>query len=244
MGFCGIPTTYTGKAICRSAFGQNIQDISDEDLDGGLVLDAASAILLTERGVDVGLAVSKDLRNSFVDITISRILRGDEKERVMLLNGACRLLIPTLHENAVPLLYRGDTAEKEVLCYRYENAEGQRFLVYLFEGMSLHNDSGLLQGYLVQQVTAQGIEWISKKTLVAKCQGHPQLYMLCKQKGEKLTVGLFNCHADSIMTPVVTLAKDYKRMTCLINTDGTLNGNTVTLSEIPAYSWAAFSVEN
>ena len=242
MGYCSIPTTYTGNAICRAAFGQNIQDIPDDDLGGGLILDAASAILLTERGIDVGLEPSPALRDSFVQTTATRILSAYEKERAMLQNGGCKLLAITPKSTARPLLFCNADGKTHLLCYLYENAEGQRFLVYLFEGMSLHKDSGLLQGYLVQQATTVGVEWISQKALPAKCTGHPQLYLLCKQNREKLTVGLFNCHADKIFAPTVTLNEPYQSATYL-NTTGTLLGDRVTLSDLPAYSWAVFTVE-
>jgi hypothetical protein len=242
MGYCAVPTTYTGHAICRAAFGQNIQDIPNGDLGGGLILDAASAILLTERGIDVGLDPSSDLRSSFLKTTATRLLSGNGKERALLMNGGCKLLTAAIRREADLLLSCSSGKEIYPLCYRYENAKGQRFLVYLFEAMSLHKDSGLLQGYLVQDATTRGVEWISKEPLPAKCQGHPQLYMLCKRNGGKLTVGLFNCHADSIFEPTVTLDQSYQTLTCL-NTSGRLTGNTVTLSELPAYAFAAFTVE-
>ena len=238
MGYCSIPTTYSGTALCRAAFGQNIQDIPDDDLDGGIILDAASAILLTERGIDVGLNSTLDLRASFKQSVVNRLSSPDGEECAMLLNGECKLLVSELKETSHPLLFCTADGSNYPLCYRYENEKGQRFLVYLFEGMSLHKDSGLLQGYLSQGAAIEGVEWISRKPLPAKIQGHPQLYLLCKQDQGKLTVGLFNCHADRIFAPVITLDQTYSSADYL-NTDGTLSGNTLTLSELGAYSFAA-----
>lgn len=93
-----------------------------------------------------------------------------------------------------------------------------------------------------QGAVIEGVEWIARRSLPAKCPGHPQLYILCKKSERSMTVGLFNCHADSIFAPTVTLDATYKSATYL-NTNGTLNGNTVTLSELPAYSLAAFRVK-
>lgn len=242
MGYCAIPTTYTGKGICRAVFGQNIQDIPDGDLGGGIVLDAAAAILLTERGVDVGLPHGMDLRASFVTLNATRMQRADGSERALLLGGECKLLLAQISPNAVPMLTVSAGNGAHLLCYRYENADGQRFLVYLFEAMSLHKDSGLLQGYLCGEALTEGVEWIAQKELPAKCQGHPQLYLLCKRNGKRLTVGLFNCHADSIPAPNVTLDYEYAHAT-YFNTSGMLNGNTLTLSELNAYSWAAVTLE-
>ena len=190
----------------------------------------------------MGLDASLDLRAAFLHTIATRMISPDGEERALLLNGACRLLAVTPKENATLMLLCSADGATHPLCYRYENADGQRFLVYLFDAMSLHKDSGLLQGYLAQAAATAGVEWISQRPLPAKCQGHPQLYLLCKRDGKKLTVGLFNCHADSILAPVVTLDKCYQKLICL-NTNGKRTGNTVTLSELPAYSFAAFAVE-
>ena len=115
-------------------------------------------------------------------------------------------------------------------------------MVYLFDGMSLHPDSGLLQGYLSQAVVTEGVEWVARRALPAKCEGHPQLYMMCRESEKALIVGLFNCHADSIYAPRVQLNGEYKRLKCL-NTEGRLRGDQVELEELGAYAWAAFRVE-
>ena len=242
MGYNTIPTTYTGHALCRAAFGQNIEDIANDDLDGGLILDAASAILLTERGIDVGLNATLPLRSLLAQTTVTRLISADQSERALLLNSACKLLVTEPKANAIPMLYGSVNGKDQLLCYHYENANGQRFLVYLFEGMSLHKDSGLFQGYLSQKVATEGVEWISRTPLPAKCQGHPQLYQLCKKTEKGLLVALFNCHADSILEPKITLSNAYQTASYL-NTSGKLCGNTVSLSELSAYSWAAFYVE-
>ncbi|MBQ8432770.1 MAG: hypothetical protein IJX28_07790 [Clostridia bacterium] len=241
MGYCTIPTTYTGRALCSAAFGQNSMDLSREDLDGGVILDAAGAILLTEKGVDVGLDPRADLRGSLISTIATRCMTPDGEERALLLNGGCRLLTATPRAAAEPLLSCVADGTDRLLCYRYENSRGQRFLVYLFEATSLHRDSGLLQGYLVQQATTRGVEWISRRPLPVKCMGHPQLYLLCKEEDDRLTVGLFNCHADSIYAPTLTLDRDYQRVECLRG-EGVLDHRTLTLSELPAYSWTAVTL--
>ncbi len=243
MGYCSLPTTYTGRGICRAAFGQNVQDLADGDLDGGLILDAAAAILLTERGVDVGLDPRVDLRGALIPTTATRCLTPDGKERALLLNGGGRLLTAQPRVGAELLLSCIADGTNRPLCYRYENQQGQRFLVYLFEAMSLHKDSGLLQGYLVQQATTRGVEWISRRPLPVKCMGHPQLYLLCKEREAEMTVGLFNCHADSIYAPTLTLDREYASVECLRG-EGRLEGTTLTLPELPAYSWTVATLRS
>ena len=242
MGYCTLPTTYSGRMLTRAVFGTNTQDLSDADLDDGVILDAVSAILLRERGVDVGLPKDVDLRAAFERTRVPFLIPVDRKGRITTMNNECKLLNVQPVEMAIPMLY-GQTEEGErLLCYRYENARGQRFLVYLFDGMSLHPDSGLLQGYLSQAVVTEGVEWVARRALPAKCEGHPQLYMMCRESEKALIVGLFNCHADSICVPKVRLSEEYGSLECL-NTEGVLKGNCVELGELGAYAWAAFRVE-
>ena len=243
MGYCSLPTTYTGRGICRAAFGQSVQDLADGDPEGGLILDAAAAILLTERGVDVGLDPRADLRGSLVSTTATRCMTPNGEERALLLNGGCRLLTAPPRSAVEPLLSCVADGTERLLCYRYENPEGQRFLVYLFEATSLHKDSGLLQGYLVQQATTRGVEWISRRPLPVTCMGHPQLYLLCKEGEKGLTVGVFNCHADSIYEPTLTLDREYATVDCLRG-EGHLEGRTLILPELPAYSWTVVTLGN
>ena len=59
---------------------------------------------------------------------------------------------------------------------------------------------------------------------------------------KKMAVGLFNCHADSILKPTLTLDKNYSKIKC-INCSGTLKDNVLTLdAPINAFSFAAFEV--
>ena len=57
-----------------------------------------------------------------------------------------------------------------------------------------------------------------------------------------MAVGLWNCFADDIKKPVVTLDKEYKEIK-FINCEGELSGNKVTLSYMKPYSFAAFEVK-
>ena len=242
MGYCTLPTTYSGRGLCRAVFGMNASDLSEEDLGDGLVLDAVSAILLSERGVDVGLPRELDLRAALERTEVPFLIPDDRKGRVTAMNNECKLLHVRPTKDAVPMLYGQTPKGDRLICYRYENQKGQRFLVYLFDGMSLHPDSGLIQGYLSQGVVTRGVEWISRRALPAGCEGHPQLYMICRESEKALIVGLFNCHADSIYVPRVRLSEEYGSLECL-NTEGVLKGNCVELGELGAYAWAAFRVE-
>ena len=66
----------------------------------------------------------------------------------------------------------------------------------------------------------------------------------CAESADKkaLSVALFNVFEDSILTPEVTLAKPYGKVRT-VNCTAQLQGDRLTLSEIPAFGFAAFEVE-
>ena len=243
LGHCGIPTTYRDKGICRAAFGETVHDIADDDLDGGLILDATSAILLTERGIDVGLDAGATLRQSLQTRKVSALHGQYGNLRVLMIDSMARLLVTEPSEKACSVFY-AETPEGIVpISYCYENAGGQRFLVFLFEGASLNYHSGLLRSYIMQAVLTGGITFVSRRVLPVSCMGHPDLYIICAGDENSLTVGLFNCFADPIFAPLVMLGGEYHHFEG-ININGVLkDGCELTLDDIPPYSFAVFTVK-
>jgi hypothetical protein len=127
------------------------------------------------------------------------------------------------------------------LAYCYENADHKRFFVCLYD-VTASRYSEISLGYLHQRVLIEGVEWAAGKPLPAKSTKHPELYLLAKRGDGKMAVGLFNCYADGILRPTVKLDRAYKSIRFL-NTSGTLEGDTVKLSQpLPAFSFAAFEV--
>lgn len=244
LGSCGIPTLYRGKGMCYSVFGEGARAHDLSLLKDGTVLDAVSAVILTERGVDVGLdAYSVPLlARSYT------LLRTDDPAyKSFITDGKVNALDASLNPTATPLLYATHKGEEHVFAYRYENAEGQRFLVFLFDGQSIYGDtrigiSGLLENYATQRTLVRELPWVARKPLPAYCVGNPNLYVMCKQDADGMSIGLFNCFADPLIEPVITLNDTYRHIEC-VNCEATLDGNTVTLkSKLYGYTAAAFRV--
>lgn len=240
LGSCGIPTLYRGKGVCCSLFGENARKAALSVAEEGLVLDAVSASILTQRGVDVGLEQAEPLAWK----TVSFLSTADPTYKSFITNGRARFLPATLKPQAEPLLFD----EATPVAYRYQNEAGQRFLVFLFEGDSLFSengvsDSGLLRNYPVQQVLAETLPWVGRQPLPAYCVGNPELYLMCAEENGRLTVALWNCFADPVVNPTVTLGKEYRKLEC-VGCTATLQGNRVTLtSRLHGFDFAMFSVE-
>lgn len=244
LGSCGIPTVYRGNGMCDSVFGENARAHDLTLLWEGTMLDAVSAVILTERGVDVGL----DAYQKPLCLRNYTLLRTDDPAyKAFITNGSVKALDATLKPSAEPLLYATHKDEEHAFAYRYENAEGQRFLVFLFDGQSIYSEtrigiSGLLQNYATQRVLTRTLPWVARRPLPAHCTGNPELYLMCKKDEDSMSVGLFNCFADALAEPVVYLDGDYNRIECL-NCEAVLEGNKITLtSKLHGFCAAAFRV--
>ena len=68
------------------------------------------------------------------------------------------------------------------------------------------------------------------------CKGNPELYILCKQNGSKLTIGFFNCFADSVEPLTAQLNTRYTKAE-FFRCHGAVDGNTLRIEKLPAYEW-------
>ncbi len=243
LGSCGIPTVYRGKGICNSVFGEHARAHELSLLREGTVLDAISALILTERGVDVGLAHLEGLAQR----NVSFLCTNDPEYKSCITDGTVRILSATLKPGAEPLLFATEPKTQYSFAYRYENAEGQRFLVFLFDGESVYRDagvgiSGVLKNYATQKVLIEALPWVARRPLPVCCTGNPELYVMCKRDGNAMSVALFNCFADALSEPVVQLDGRYSRIEC-VNCDAALEGDRVILkSKLHGFCAAAFRV--
>ncbi len=221
------PARHTGIAV----FGENARSLPQQLFGAGLILDAAAAQLLTRRGLDVGLA------------EYGQRLQVTEEQFPAYCQQAANALTArrlALHPDAkvqslFPVQGGGIPAG-----YTYQNANGQRFFVYCFEGH--FNAPEANRNYLRGRQLADLLPWLCGAALPAYCAGHPDLYCLAK-KGESgsLAVGLWNCFADDAIAPTVELGEKYTAIQ-FINCTGQLAGDRVRLCGLPPYGFAGFEV--
>ena len=234
---CGIPTVYSGQGICDAVFGENAREF---DLNGkrGLLLDAAAAVILTQRGIDVGL----ERFGSYVNCGIGMEQFLEQNETAAHSGGECRLAKGDLRPGAVVESTAQVDGETRPVTYRYENEKSQRFFVCLFDGSSLNENSGLLHGFARQKQLQKAVQWLSGQQLAVSSMGNPELYVICRKDETGLTVGMFNCFADEIIPAVIDLAEDYTKVHWGIR-KGMLEDNQVILPSIPAFGFDFFRLE-
>ncbi len=233
LAFNSIPTVYEGEGVCGIVFDENARNLPLSALKNGLILDIAAAEILSERGVDVGIekigeAVRENVEEHFFDDNNYIQVHGATFYDIALKDGAEVLSDAETSKGTLPL------------SYRYENADGNRFLVLNLN--TRFNNSAMLKHYERSRQIADNTPWLSGNKLPAYIYGNPALYMQCKENANSLSVGLWNFWPDAVLEPVVELHKEYSEIEFL-NCTGKLSGNKAYLSEIAPYGFAGFEVK-
>lgn len=235
----GISTVYKGSAACGVLFGENARHIDINELGNGLVLDASAALILKERGIDTGI----EEPNSFVPGSVSAEVFGKDGLTVVINDGGARLLTAGLSASAV-IESTGNTSLGTIpLSYRYENAEGQKFLVYLFDSLELSRTTGLFFTYARKEQLISAFEWISGAQLPVVPENRaPFVYLLTKETDRGLAVGVFNCFADEVLSPSFRVSEIFTEVDFGSHTEK-INNRTVTVDcDIPPFGYIAFTL--
>lgn len=234
-----IPTVYEGMGVCGIVFDENARNIPLKDIENGLIIDIAAAEILTQRGIDVGIEWIGDAlpqSSGCSDLNCEHFIEDDNH----IATHDSIIYDIKLKENAEVLSDINTDKGLKPVSYRYENANGNRFLV-----LNLNTRQGsdiLLRHYARSRQYADNIPWLSGNNLPAYIYGHPSLYIQTKEKDNCLAVGIWNFYADTALEPVVELGKDYSDIK-FINCEGQLNGNKVYLNNISPFAFVGFEVK-
>ena len=145
----------------------------------------------------------------------------------------------TVKNGAVMLSCFELNGEKRVLTYSYENARGQNFLVFAFDGytMSEHTFKQYARGEQIEN-------WILSlgKKLPASMRGNPDCYMICKDSEKGRAVFIGNFFTDECMNTTVLLDREYSEIE-FINCSGRLVGDRVEIDYIAPYACVGFELK-
>lgn len=232
LSYNSIPTVYEGKGICGAVFGENARHLTPDAFEKGLILDITAAEILAGKGIDTGV------RNFGEKIRSGRFeIFTDTTNRISAM--ACNMKDISLKEGAEILSFTEKDSRRIPMSFRYENSDGQRFLVLNI--IPDTDNPNVLRHYERNRQYSEGALWLSGENLPVLCHGHPSLYIQCKKNENSLAAGLWNFFADEIFSPEVTLDKKYSSAE-FINCSGRLSGNKIILSDIPAFGFAGFCV--
>lgn len=220
-------------------FGENARCIDKKWLKNGSILDLKSALVLQEMGVDVGIDFVKSL-----DEETPRIFNGtiedyfDYGNKIGINGGTVPYCNVSLSKNAKQRSSIRVMNKDMVGSYTYENANGERFLVYGFEMDRVINVNGTIRNFNRQKQVVDLYEWLSGgDKLPAVCVGNPDLYLMTKVGDGAMAIGLWNNFEDEMMQKTIKLHKPYKKAR-FIGCDGMLLGDEIILAKaLGAYSY-------
>lgn len=226
-----IPAAHKGPGCAGICFGENARALDVSSLDKPLILDATAAAILEARGIDVGLIEVGE-----------RFMPGREhflrfEEHIPLVYGSTK--IPFASKVS---LKEGVCLESEWIAdqiypgsYTYTNRNGQSFLVLCMDAFTCADE--MYKNYARQKQIFDFLD-DNNASVPARCDKHPDLYILCKENENTLAVALFNCFADEIENLEVKLSSEYLKLE-LFRAEGALNDarNILHISNMPAYSW-------
>lgn len=236
-----IPTVYDGEGVCGIVFDENARNLPLSALKKGLILDIAAAEILTERGIDVGLKkIVSPLNNNNDSIIVGM------EEHFLNDNNYISIIGDTVYDieinNNAEILSDIESQKGKIpISYRYENKDGNRFLVLNVN--TRFDKSNALKHYARGKQYAENIPWLSGEKLPAYCYGHPSLYIQCQKNEKALAVGLWNFFADTAIEPIVKLDGTYKNIK-FINCNGRLENDKVYLTDINPFTFVGFEAIN
>ncbi|MBO5754624.1 MAG: hypothetical protein J6R89_01055, partial [Clostridia bacterium] len=240
-----MPTAFSGDGV-KLVFGENARCVLEQELMSGCVLDADAAIILTERGIDVGLDKTKSLSSGFSALgSFGSVTEfdADKKKSTAMLGTVKVFELPRL-KNAVTVSHFFMNGRFCEGVYRYENQNGARFLVYPFSAEEARGQRHWFNSYWRKEQLMANLEFLGRKPFeVSVISKAPMLYPLVKKNESSVAVGLWNIFEDKIHGLRVRVEGDYDKIS-FVNCQGHREGKDVVLdSVLDPFEFAGFELK-
>ncbi len=227
-----LPTTYEDGFV-NILFGDNARYIKEDELKNGNIIDLNAALILKDRGIDVGIesfgSFGKD-NDGFAKILPQEHFLSED--RTLNLFGEYKVAKLDLKENAEISSTAVYDGQEYPFSYKYENKDGMRFLVYAFELTDFMETMGWFQSYSRRRQVTDAIAWLSGKPLDIHIDGnYPGLYTVEKKNEDAVAVGLWNLNADKIKDLKLKVNVPYKEIE-FINCKGHTDGDKIIIDGI------------
>lgn len=232
IGGAGIPTVYSGDGFCAAAFGESVRSLPADAFDRGMILDAVSALILQEKGVDVGILSHAGFENK----KYTYLSTGREGELTPILFGDARHFVAHISPDAKTVMTAYADGKEEPFAYTYENADGKRFFVYLSDYGTYTEGTGLFYSSVHNLVLTAMLPWLSRRPLPIAGEAHPGLYLLADEDAQGMSLLFVNCFADEMLTPVFTLGEAYRDVRVMGASAHVEADRLVFDTDIPPYS--------
>jgi hypothetical protein len=226
-----LPISYEPDGV-NILFGENAKYISRDELKNGSIIDVAAAKLLNERGIDVGIksfdcAISGNISEYFTGERIYTRVEGSYCEKAGIADSAhiCSELVVD--------------GKHFPLSYTYENAEGERFLVNLFDAQDAMIKFGWFLSYARSRMVVKVLPWLGKNHKDVHVIGnYPYIYLLAKEDERELSIGVWNLFEDPAKNVRLNVPYEIKDIE-FVGCTGKYDGNIITLeNDIRAFGHA------
>ena len=232
-----IPTSYENEDSVQAVFGDEAIYADPQTFKKGCIIDIPAALILQSRGIDVGLIkiIGKktcqaehftDGETAYIDRLPFYALEVSKQAEILSFYSEKRPYYEITGKEDPP---------EYPAAYIFENFDGMKFLVFAFDGVESGRE--ICRVYPKSKQVSEAVEKISGKRLPAVCYGNPYLYLMCKEDGDELAVGLWNIFTDSAENPIITLDEKYEIIK-EINTKASIEQNVLHLSRMEPYSFA------
>ncbi len=235
-----IPTVYGEDGGTALLCGENAKYMDLSHLPKGLILDMDAALILRRRGVDVGLL---DAVPYYAVGDEFEYIDGETLSQIKIQKFYEAVLSPKAE---VLSELGGDISGKRFpLAYRYENADGTRFLVYCFDANSMPHESSIFAHHARRRQLWRLLPWLGTELPYRMDSDEVNLYAMCKEGEDgSFFVALFNFTPDERFEVSLTLRKDLSFASMdVIHGAITKKEIQVSIDRIPAYGFAAFTLK-
>lgn len=238
-----LPITYEDGNV-NILFGENARHITEAELKNGNIIDITAAKILMSRGIDVGIEKffdAEEYRGKGITDTPSEYF--PDEELYTRLGNASQISPVKTADNAEVLSYIKKGGKLYHSAYKYENADGMKFLVFNFNANEVKNSMGWFTSYARRRQAEEAIMWMNAESLPAHMEeNYPYLYIMAKGDEVSLTVGLWNLFDDTVDNARIKINKPFNSVE-FINCSGHTEGDTVVLdTPLHHYKFAAFKL--
>ncbi len=231
-----VPTTYEGEGYFGMVYGENARNLDDSALKNGLVVDICAANILQKYGVDVGLRgfeSTKVLREHFDDYGKTFYVFSDR--------GSYKI---DVDDGAKVLSHLEGNGFSSPGSYIYENANGQRFLVYAFNSYETLLNSGFQLSQCRGRQLNDIARWLGGSRLPVECSDVPFLYSVCKEDDGSMAVGYLDCGEDDVYDAFVKINIPFDRGSVrFLNCTGRVCDGGVVIDYIKSFGFAGIEFD-
>lgn len=115
--------------------------------------------------------------------------------------------------------------------FEYENADGMKFRVFVFDASEAANSRAWLSTYAKRRSIVKNVKWLGVALDVYPDENYPGLYIITKKKESSLCVGAWNLFPDKIDHMRLKIEKELKDVH-FINCIGRTEKDAVVLDKV------------